>query len=103
MTDDVEVFAPQTKSIVRTLKAMSAEFIYEQILEEEFAEPAARGCNRDCPCRLSINCRIYHNLMDYTRFRENRGSDEEILEKIWEYYNTFFKMRFEMSESIANG
>lgn len=55
------------------------------------------GCNRKCPCRMWINCN-YYNEKKWKELRE-----DENMEAIWEYYNSFFRIMYDMPIANMNG
>ena len=62
-------------------------------------DTAISGCGRKCACRLWPNCHYYNSAV----WKTSRGGDDTIWKEVHEYYETFFRTKYEHSELLGNG
>lgn len=60
----------------------------------------ANGCNKaKCPCRVWPQCSYYNK----TKWKQPRGEEDENMKAIWEYYNSIFRITYDMPIANMNG
>lgn len=93
MTAEDSIYIPFPGTALRQTGTISTVNLVESY------DTSVRGCNNICPCRLWINC-SYHNKM---KWRKSRGDEDEHMKTIWEYYNSVFRIAYDMPIVNMNG
>lgn len=92
MTVEDSVYIPFPGTVLRHIKPISTVNI-------DSYDASVRGCNRKCACRLWVNCRYYNNR----KWKESIENEDEHMKTIWEYYNSVFRIAYDMPMVSMNG
>jgi hypothetical protein len=62
-------------------------------------EKNVAGCSDHCPCRRWVNCSYYNR----TKWKKSRTDEDEHMKAIWEYYDSMFRITYDMPIANMNG
>lgn len=57
------------------------------------------GCGKKCPCRTWTQCSYYNSVV----WKESRVGNDATWKEVHEYYETFFRAKYDHSELLGNG
>jgi hypothetical protein len=66
---------------------------------DTYYDTAISGCRRKCPCRTWAQCHYYNSAV----WKTSRGEDGTVWKEVHEYYETFFRTKYEQGELLGNG